>query len=129
MVDVCPAGTVTEVGATSVALVFHIVTGVPPTGAALVRVTVQALLPFGPRLVGLQTSDDSVTGATRLKVTLCGTLFNVAVTVALWSVGIVPVVALNVAEVKPPGTDTEVGVVSRALSPDSETVVPPVGAA
>ena len=42
---------------------------------------------------------------------------------------IVPAVALNVVEVEAAGTVTEAGAVSRVLLSDSETTVPPVGAA
>jgi hypothetical protein len=41
----------------------------------------------------------------------------------------VPAVALKVVEVDAAGTVTEAGVVSRALLSESETTVPPVGAA
>ena len=40
----------------------------PPLGAGWVRVTVQVLEEFGPRLVGLHASEDTSTGATRLTV-------------------------------------------------------------
>src|SRR5580704_3627647 len=52
--EVAPAGTVTEVGTVSAALVLVRVTVAPPAGAALVRVMVHALDAFGPRLAGLQ---------------------------------------------------------------------------
>jgi hypothetical protein len=52
----------------SVELVFVSTTIAPPVGAACVRVTVQVLDAFGPRLVGLQVSVDTKIGATRLTV-------------------------------------------------------------
>ena len=55
----------------------------PPAGAALLNVTVQALDAFGPRLAGLQPSDVTVTGATRLTVVLADVLLYVAVMVEL----------------------------------------------
>jgi hypothetical protein len=67
---VAAAPTVTEPGTVSVALVSVSVTAAPPAGAALVRVTVQVLEAFGPRLVGLQESDDTNTGATRVMIVL-----------------------------------------------------------
>jgi hypothetical protein len=59
------------------------VTVAPPACAALVSVKVQALLEFGPRLAGLQVSEDTSTGATKLIVAFAEVLFNVAVNVAL----------------------------------------------
>ena len=64
------AATVTDAGAVSVALVLVRVTAAPPVGAALVKVTVQVLEAFGPRLAGLQTSDETSTEAVRLMVAL-----------------------------------------------------------
>ena len=65
-----PAATVTDVGVVSRVLLLDSPTAVPPVGAALVRVTVQVLVALGPRLVGLQATEDRTTGATRLTVAL-----------------------------------------------------------
>ena len=65
-----PAATVTEVGTVRLVLLSISVTLAPPVGAALVRVTVQALEEFDPRLVGVQISDEANTGAARLIVVL-----------------------------------------------------------
>jgi hypothetical protein len=65
---VAAAATVTDTGTVSVVLVFANVTDAPPAGATLVRVTVQVLDAFCPRLVGLQASVDTRTGATRVMV-------------------------------------------------------------
>jgi hypothetical protein len=81
--DVPLAGTVTDAGTVSVALVFVSATTAPPVGAACVSVTVHVLDAFCPRLVGLHTSDDTSTGATRLTVAFAELLLYVAVTVAL----------------------------------------------
>ena len=124
-----PAATVTEDGVVNAALSSDSETTVPPAGAALVRVTVQLAVAFAPRPAGLQTRAESTRGATRLTAALCEAPLSVAVTVALWSVGIVPVVALNVPEVEPANTVTEVGVVKTALLFDTVTAVPPAGAA
>jgi len=67
---VAAAATVTEAGTVSVTLVFVSVTLAPPVGAAFVSVTVQVLDAFGPKLVGLQATDDTNAGATRLTVVL-----------------------------------------------------------
>ena len=66
---IAAAATVTDAGAVRVALVLVRVTAAPPVGAAWVRVTVQVLDAFGPRLVGLQASDETST-ATKLTVAL-----------------------------------------------------------
>src|SRR5579863_9035763 len=96
---VAAAATVTEVGTVRVAFVFVSVTSAPPAGAACVRVTVQVLEAFCPKLVGLHASEDTNTGATRLIVALAELLLYVAVTVALWLLLIVVVLELNVAVV------------------------------
>jgi hypothetical protein len=80
---VAAAATVTDAGTVSVGLVLVSVTKAPPVGATLVRVTVQVLEAFRPRLVGLHASDDTSAGATRLIVALVEVLLYVAVTVAL----------------------------------------------
>ena len=67
--EVAAAATVTDAGAVSVALVLVRVTVAPPVGAPWVRVTVQVLEELGPRLAGLQASDETST-ATRLMVAL-----------------------------------------------------------
>ena len=80
---VAAAATVTDTGTVSVVLVLVNVTNAPPAGATLVRVTVQVLEAFCPRLVGLHASDDTRTGVTRLTVAFAELLLYVAVTVAL----------------------------------------------
>jgi hypothetical protein len=67
--DMAAAATVTDAGAVSVELVLVRVTAAPPVGAAWVSVTVQVLEALGPRLVGLQASEETST-ATRLTVAL-----------------------------------------------------------
>jgi hypothetical protein len=80
---VAAAATVIDAGTVSVGLVLVRVTFAPPGGAALVSVTVHVLDALGPRLAGLQASDDTSTGATRLTVVFAEVLLYVAVTVAL----------------------------------------------
>jgi hypothetical protein len=72
--DAAAAGTVNDDGTVSVALVLVRVTAAPPVGAACVRVTVQVLEAFGPRLVGLQTSEETSTDAVRVMVALAEVL-------------------------------------------------------
>jgi hypothetical protein len=67
---VAAAATVTDAGTVKARLSLDSVTAAPPAGAALVRVTVHALVAFGPRLEGAQANDDTSTGATRLIVAL-----------------------------------------------------------
>jgi hypothetical protein len=67
---VAAAATVTDAGTVREVLLLDSVTAAPPAGATLVRVTVQALVALGPKLVGLQASDDTSTGATRLMAAL-----------------------------------------------------------
>jgi hypothetical protein len=69
--EIAAAATVTDAGTVRVGLVLVRVTvAPPPVGAGWVRVTMQALEELGPRLVGLQTSEETSTGATRLIVAL-----------------------------------------------------------
>ena len=55
--------------------------------------------------------------------------FRDAVIVAVWVDGTYPAVTGKVATFEPPAAATDVGVVSRVLLSDRETVVPPGGAA
>ena len=91
--------------------------------------TVQVLEAFCPRLVGLQTSDETNTGATKLTVAFAELPLYVAVTVELPLLAIVVVVALNVAEVAAAATVTDAGTVRAAFVFVSATKAPPVGAA
>ena len=76
-----PAATVTDVGTVNVALVFVSATTLPPAGAAWFSVTVQLLVPLGPRVVGLQASPVTCMGVNVI-VTFPELLPNVAVNVA-----------------------------------------------
>src|ERR1019366_2663325 len=61
---VAPAAAVTNAGTVSEVLLLASVTTEPPAGAVWVRVTVQVLTAFGPRLVGLQATPEANTVAT-----------------------------------------------------------------
>jgi hypothetical protein len=63
---VAPAATVAEAGVVSRALLSDTVTTVPPAGAAFDNVTVQVAVEAEFKLVGLQTSEVSLSDATRL---------------------------------------------------------------
>jgi len=129
VVDVFPAGTVTEVGTCAAAvLLLCRVTTDPPVGAALFSVTVPIEL-FPPTTnVGFTERADRVTAVT--------------VSVALWLCPSVPVinddvllatalvVTTNVADVLPAGTVTDGGTCAAAvLLLCRVTIAPPVGAA
>jgi hypothetical protein len=68
--DVAPAGTVTDAGTVRAELVLVKVTIAPPVGAAWLRVTVQVLEETGPRLIELQTTEETSADAARLIVAL-----------------------------------------------------------
>jgi hypothetical protein len=78
-----PAPTVTEAGVLRAALLSEIVTCEPPAGAPWVRVTVQVLVQLLPRVVGLQANEETITGASRLRLVLAEVPLYVAVSVAL----------------------------------------------
>ena len=80
---VAAADTVTDAATVSVGLALDRVTVAPPVGAALVNVTVQVLAELGPRLAGVQASEETSAGATRLTLALAELLLYVAVMVAL----------------------------------------------
>jgi hypothetical protein len=64
--EVAAAATVADAGTVSVELLFDRLTLAPPVGAGWVKVTVQVLEEFGPRLAGLHANDDTRADATRL---------------------------------------------------------------
>ena len=70
LAEVVAAATMMEGGAERVELVLERVTSAPPAGAALVSVTVQALKELGPRMEGLQASEETREEAVRLTVAL-----------------------------------------------------------
>ncbi len=72
------------------------------------------LVAFDPRLVGLQTSELTNTGATRLIVAAFELPLYVAVTVAVRLLPSVPLVALKLAVVAPAATITDAGNVNAA---------------
>ena len=78
-----PAATVTEAGTVSEALLLASVTEDPPVGATCVKVTVQVLTALCPRLVGLQATPETSTGASRAIDAVCELPPSVAVTVTL----------------------------------------------
>src|SRR5580700_12278080 len=86
---VAPAATVTVAGPVSEALLLASVTLEPPVGEIWVIVTVHVLTALCPRLVGLQASVETSTGATRVieaVADLLGSATLVAVTVTVCEV-------------------------------------------
>src|ERR1700691_1581881 len=82
--EVAAAATVTDAGTVRVeGLLFDRVTLAPPVRAGWVKVTVQVLDAFGPRLVGLHASEDTRTGAARATVALAELPLRVGVVGAL----------------------------------------------
>ena len=67
---VAPAATVTDAGTVSEELVLASAMLAPPAGADWVKVTVQVVEAFGPRLTGLHESEETSTGAARLTAEL-----------------------------------------------------------
>ena len=68
--QVAAAATVTDAGTVSVEFVLVRVTIAPLVGAGWVRVTVQVLEALDPRVVGLQTNEETSTGAASVMVAL-----------------------------------------------------------
>jgi hypothetical protein len=130
VVEVFPAGTVTEVGTVAAAgLLLCRETETPPVGAGPVSVTVpvEGLPPI--TLVGLRLRDVRLTGASvMVKVAVCVEPKEpVMVTAVLVLTAFV--VMAKVALVFPPATTTVAGVCAApVLLLDSATVAPPVGA-
>ena len=84
VVEIAPAGTVTEVADTSSsALLLDSDTNIPASGAALLRVTVHVVADPELKLLGLQASEDSTAGAIRLTFAVWDTPLRVAVSVAV----------------------------------------------
>ena len=77
-----PAGTLTEAGTGSRALLLESVTRAPPEGAALERVTVQEEAAPAFSDVGLQASDERTLGATSETEAVIDAPAKVAVSVA-----------------------------------------------
>jgi len=129
VVEVVVAGTVTEAGMVSKALLSERATLLPPVGTAWFRVTVQVVDAPEFTLVGLHDKAVTSMGATRVTLAVLEAPFRVAVTVAVWVMVMVPRLAVKVVEVVVAGTVTEAGTLSAVLLLDSASALPPVGAA
>jgi hypothetical protein len=129
VVELALAGTVTDAGMVSKALLSESVTTDPPAGAAWFRVTVQVVEPPEFTLVGLHARLETSTGATRFTVAVLTPPFRVATTLTLWFVVNVPAVAMKLAPLDAAGTVIDEGIVNRGLLSESATLAPPMGAA
>ena len=127
--EAAAAAIVTDAGTVSAELLFERAMLAPPAGAACDRSTVQRLDAFGPRLVGLQVSEETSTGVPRLMVVFAELPLYVAAMVALELAPTAAVVTVNVAEVAAAATVTEGGTVKFALVFDRVMLIPPLGAA
>lgn len=78
-----PAGTVTDEGTFSSMSLLESAMVEPPVGAVWVSVTAQALVPLWLRLVGLQATPETSTGACKPIAAACELAPSVAVTVPL----------------------------------------------
>jgi hypothetical protein len=113
------AGTVTLV------LLLDSATVAPPAGAGADKVIVQAELPGAFTVPGAQLRPLGTTVTVAVRFTVVDWLwpFSVAVTVAVWFVATVPLVAVNVALLCPAATVTAASTGSAALLLLSETTV------
>jgi len=121
-----PEATVTDAGTVKSPLLLLSDTEAPPAPADLEMVTVQVELAPDIRLLGLQESWLTTGGAESAITAPCELPFSEAVTVADWSDGMAPAVAVKVALEKPAATSTLAGTVSNALLLLSDTDEPPV---
>lgn len=126
-----PPGMVVDLGTRSKELLLVKTTAIPPEGAAWLRVTVQVVTVAGDRLAGLQETEERVIADSRLMRAVCETPLTVALRVAIWLLGtLLAARAVKVVEVEPAGTViVDAGTGNRALLLESETAVPPAGAA
>jgi hypothetical protein len=126
--ELLPAVTVTEGGTVSVVVLLASVATAPPGPAALDRVTVQVALPPWLTPVGAQESRMMLGGITREIVAGCEEPLSVAVMAAVWSLEIVPAVAVKLAELLPDATVTDAGTVRVPRLLDRPTRAPPAPA-
>ena len=123
-----PAVTVTVAGTVKAGSpLLPSTTDTPLPDAAFDSVTVQLLLAFAPKVVGLHCSDETTVAAARLTFTLCDVPLYVAVNVPFWSVPTAPVLTVNGPVVEPAVTVTVAGTVnagSPLLPSTTDTPLP-----
>ena len=126
--EVLLAGTVTDNGTVSAALLLESPTTLPPAGAASFNVTMHAVDVPELTLAGVQARKETTAGSTKVTVAICTVSLRAAVTVALWVDSRVPASAVKLPLVAPASTVTDAGIVSRTLLSDSVTEVLEEGA-
>ncbi len=127
--EVADGATITEAGALKVLVLLDSAIEAPPAGAALLKLIVQLPEALGPRLTGLQESDDIKADGTSPIALLAELAPTVAANVTVRVLVIAPVVAVNTADNAPALTVTVGGTVTALLVLEIETSVPPEGAA
>jgi hypothetical protein len=125
---VAPFTTTRPAGVVRLGLLVLIVSTLQPT-EGLFRVTVHVLDAPPTKLEGVQLVELGVTAATRLMVTFAELAPRAAVTMAVWLLDTVVVLALKVAEVAVAATVTDAGTVRVELVLARVTLAPPAGAA
>ena len=128
LAEVAVAGTVTVAGMANRALVSDSATTLPPEGAGSFKVTVHSELTAELIVPGLQDSAETSTPGASVKEAVWEPPFKLAMIVTLWVAVTVLAVIVNEADVAPAATDTEAGIVNRALLSDRATVLPLGGA-
>ena len=126
--DVMPAAMVMEAGTLTALLLLESGT-TTEVGAALVRATAQVLNAPGPRLAGVHVNEERAGGATSEMDADLALPPKDAVIVAVWSDVTAAAVGENIAEEVPAATVTEPGTVRAVLLVETETALPPAGAA
>jgi hypothetical protein len=121
--DTLPAGTATDAGTVTDALLLERAT-IPP--AVLESVTVHVVDELLVKVAAVQLRPLIVTAVVNATEADLEDPFKAAVIVAFWSDEIVPAVTENVVVVFPLATETEPGAVSSPLLLDSDTVPPRV---
>jgi hypothetical protein len=124
---VAPAAIVIEAGTVRPALLSDTAT-VLLADEALLRVTVQVLLPPDDRVAGVQARDEMVGLVERAIEAVLELPFRAAVTTAVVAEVMVPAVAAKVPLTAPAGMATDAGTASATLSLESATATPPAGA-
>ncbi len=117
-----PAGTVTLPGTVTLELLSDSVTANPPLDAALLRVTVQVEVPGAFTLAVVQDKPVRVVAALRFTTAVLLWPFQLAVTVAVWSLMTVPAVAVKVPLLVPALIVMLAGTLNRPRLLDKATV-------
>jgi hypothetical protein len=135
VVELEPAGTVTDAGTVSDELLAVRVTAAPPVDAIPLRMIVQVVDPAGARLDGRQARElvtkegADGAGGTKVNVALRDAVPSDAVTVSL-VLAVTPLaLAVNAPDADPAAMTKDAGTVRVLLAPPIVSVTPPLGAA